>query len=404
MHSNKISKRTVLEELKRTRDGQLRPARGDLSVIQRLDDASISLNDFAGRLHRPLEPSGLSPQSVLGLLARTQQSSALSGYGLNTADGWDRAAVKARRLLVEELAARLHALGPVPQNLWRGVRCDALDPMEREALGQRIAALADVQRQATEHARLATDMLGAPPLQTVSDLGKSLAFLALTPLPAGVDRAALASPIWSVDNLDNIRRLIEAGRKQAASTAAVEGKFNETGQRADYAEIRTALVTKGRSLFRFLDGNYRRQLALLRSYVTQPLPAPQEQRLALVDAIIAAQAARTAFAAAQSDGAAFGDAWKKERSDWNRLDDILAWRARHSSLPAGVWSSLAAAPDMTAIDTARVGLESALPDIDARLGALVGELDLDLKRAFGGKRDCSPCPRLHSRAACGVGR
>src|SRR5690606_17291542 len=72
LHSNKVNKRTVLEELKRTRDGQHRGLRGDQSLVERLGETRDALNEFARRLHAPLEPSGLSPQAILGRLARAE--------------------------------------------------------------------------------------------------------------------------------------------------------------------------------------------------------------------------------------------------------------------------------------------------------------------------------------------
>jgi len=62
-----------------------------------------------------------------------------------------------------------------------------------------------------------------------------------------------------------------------------------------------------------------------------------EQRLALVDRMVAAQTAKAAFHAAQPDGTAFGSSWEMERSDWDQLDDILAWRAQHAILPTEIF-------------------------------------------------------------------
>lgn len=391
LHSNKVNKRAVLEELRRTRDGQLRPVRSDLSVVEKLGEASSSLNVFAGRLHRPLDPSGVAPQAVLGLLARAQQSNAPGGYSLSGAEGWNRAAVEARRLVIDEVAERLRVLGPVARNIWRGVRCEALDPVEREALGGRIAALAEIQRQAEEFARIATDVLDAPVPQTVGDLHRSLAFLSLTPLPANLDRSTLTLPVWTDRTMDGLRRLVEAGRRHATSWALAEANFNEAGRRAEYAAIRTAVVTKGRSLFRFLDGNYRAQIALLRSYTASPLAGTQEARIALIDTMVGAQAARDAFGAAEPEGAAFGSAWQRERSDWDQLEDILAWRGRHAALPPEAWPRLATVSDLAGIESAREGLADALRDFEARFASLAQEMDLDLKRAFG-ETDLRPLP------------
>jgi len=66
-------------------------------VIEKLGETSGALNSFAKRLHKPLQPSGLTPQAILGLLARSQETTAPSGYALTNADQWDREAVATRR-------------------------------------------------------------------------------------------------------------------------------------------------------------------------------------------------------------------------------------------------------------------------------------------------------------------
>jgi hypothetical protein len=115
LHSNKVRKRAVLDELKRTRDAQHRPARGDLTIIERLGERSDSLNDFARRLHEPLKPSGLTPHAILGRLARARQSHAPTGYALTGASEWDREAVRKHRAVLDDVAERARALGPVPE-------------------------------------------------------------------------------------------------------------------------------------------------------------------------------------------------------------------------------------------------------------------------------------------------
>lgn len=381
LHSNKVNKRTVLEELRRTRDAQHRPARGDLSVIEKLGETSATLNAFARRLHEPLKPSGLTPQAILGLLTRSQESSAPAGYVLAGADQWDRAGVAARRDVIIDVAERSRVLGPVPTHVWRGVRRDAIDPVERQALGDRIQVLATTKTEAEQHAAISFEVLGADPPRSMADLRHSLACLSVTPLPPGVDRQALTSTNWN--DLDALQRLVEAGRAYAAAWANAERVFNEAGRAADLSAIRTAVVTKGTGLFRFLDGDYRAQIALLRSYLTAPLPKTPAERIALIDCMTAAQNARAAFVDAEPAGAAFGSAWKGERSDWAQLDGILAWRRAHEALPQTVWTRLSEVEDTTSIEQARAGLSKALPDLETRLDAIVAELDLDLKRAFG---------------------
>lgn len=381
LHSNKVNKRTVLEELKRTRDAQHKPARGDVSVIDKLGEASGFLNAFAKRLHQPLKPSGLTPQGILGLLARSQESTAPSGYTLNGADQWDREDLVARRAVITDVAERSRALGSVPANVWRGVRRDALDPVERQALGERLRALSTAKAEAERHAGISVEVLASESPKFVADLNRSMAYLSVTPLPPGLDRSALTTTSWS--DPDALQRLIEAGRTYVTVWTNAEQIFNAAGQTADFGDIRVGIVTKGAGLFRFLDGGYRAQIALLRSYLTAPLPKTPSERVALIDRMTAAQHAKTAFVAAEPAGAAFGSAWKAERSDWSQLEEIIAWRRAHIALPSSVWARLSEVVDTTPIEDARVGLSQALPDFETLLDAVVAELDLDLKRAFG---------------------
>lgn len=379
LHSNKINKRSVLEELKRTRDAQHRPPRGDLTVIAKLGETRGALNSFAQRLHEPMTPSGLTPQAVLGRLARVQ-----SGEGpiftLAGAETWDRETVGKHRAIVDDVAERARALGVVGENIWRGVRCEALDPVERNALGSRIAATVEVLDRARSLAVTASDLLGAPLSTTMGDFATALDFLSISPLPAGTDRQALSAGAWK--RVDELERLAEAGRVYSVVWSEAETAFNNAGLAADYSAIRTAVVTKGGSLFRFLDGNYRAQLALLKSYLKLPLPKSRDERLALIDQIIIAQEAKSKFEAAAPAGEAFGSAWQAARSDWDQLDAILKWRTDHGALPDAVWGRLGALSDVTPIENTRRDMEAASAELDAAVAAIFADLDLDLHRAF----------------------
>lgn len=380
LHSNKVNKRSVLEELKRTRDAQHRPVRGDLTVVEKLTRTSDALNTFAEKLHQPLRPCGLTPQTILGLLANAIQSSAPTGFVLRGAETWDREAVATCRDLIIDIAERRRILGPVPEHMWRGVQCGPIDPVERVALGELISEIIEIQKRVVANAQIATDILGAPRAAVLGDLQKSLKFLSVVPLPSALDQRALTRPEWS--NLELIKNLLDAGQAYVAADAAASELFNEAGQSASYEAMRAVIVMKGASLFRFLSSAYREQVALLRSYLKGPLPKAQADRIQLIDTIIAAQAAKAAFATSEDAGRAFGGTWKGSRSDWASLKEIYAWRGSHSDLPSATWSKLAEVDAIDAIEAACRELKQELPLLDERIGALFATLELDIGRAF----------------------
>jgi very-short-patch-repair endonuclease len=399
LHSNKVNKRTVLEELKRTRDAQHRGSHADASVVEQLGETRDELNAFARRLHAPLEPSGLSPQAILGRLARAQVGAEVGELSLTGAERWTREDHRRHRTLADDVASRAKDLGEVHRHPWLGVRCPPLDPVERERLGRQVADARERLQTARAAAQVATDRLGVPSASTIAALGEALRALEVVPPPPGADLKSMVEPLWSADP-EALESLVAAGRHHAETWAGAETTLNQTGLTASFDDIRSAVVIKGGSLFRFLDGNYRAQIALLRSYSKAPLPSSQEARLALIDQAIEAQTAKAAFEAASPAGPAFGSAWKAERSDWDALSGILAWRRAHAAVPPVVWERLAVAEDLDAVRTAKAELGEALPKLASALAALVSQLDLDTDRAFGAASPADvPLDALASRIA-----
>src|SRR3546814_19476778 len=90
LHSNKANKRSLLEELKRTRDAKHRGARGDLTVVDKLGATGDDLNRFAARLHLPLAPSAPSTHANLGRLSSVVVRVGPPAYTLAQAARWSK--------------------------------------------------------------------------------------------------------------------------------------------------------------------------------------------------------------------------------------------------------------------------------------------------------------------------
>jgi len=384
LHSNKISKRTVLEELKRTKEAQALPMLGEVPLPRQLDDSTHALNAFAERLHTPLQPSGLSPQDALARLARWR----LMGepgreVPLDGADFWTAADFAARRDLAEDIAERLAGLGPVPDHPWRGVGADAFDPSETDRLARDIAKARGDLAAAVREASVAAHLFGAPQAVRIGDLDTALAYLQLTPLPRDADRAAFADEAWR--NPKGLEALIRAGQQLTQLRNQARQTLNIPGMSADYTAIRGDIVTKSGNPFRFLDGGYKRHIALLRAYLLAPLPKDPQARLKLVDLAIGLQKAEADFAAMAAPGRAFGTLWQDADSDWAALDNVLRWRQSHHALPAAIWPRLAEVPDahLAAGDRARQALYAALDTWRSGMDAIMAKLKLDSAAAFG---------------------
>ncbi len=377
LHSNKISKRTVLEELRRTRDLAAVPLRDDLSVIQRLGEVRGDLNAFAERLHAPLMPSGMTPHAILGRLAQWNDTGEPGrDLALDGAETWTASDMAARRGLAEEVTERLAALEPLAENPWRGVEADPLDPAQTDAVRRDIATARDAISDAENHAAVATRLFGAPEPETLAGLDRALAYLQLTPLPRGGDRTAFTDEAWR--NPKALENLLAAGKLLTDLRGRAGAAFTETGLTADLAAIRNDVVIKGSNLFRFLDGGYKANIAVLRSYLKAALPDDQGERIRLIDLAIHLQQAEDAFARAEGLGRALGRMWLGADSDWDALDNILRWR-RSFNLPDTVWPKLAALPDaaLAEADQARQALSAAATSARQAIEHVFATLKLD---------------------------
>ncbi len=384
LHSNKVNKRAVLEELKRTKEAATPAVRVDAMVPDQLDTVTGDLNGFAARLHAPLEPSGLSPQQILVRLAGWHADGEPGGeFALDGARGWTGRDVAERRAVAEDFAERRTIIGLPTQHPWRGVGCEALDPSERDAIARDIGKLQIALQAALTESQVPTRLLGAPPPVTLHDLKRSLAYLQLTPLPRDADRLAFPHPAWA--NLKALDKLIETGESLTRQRIDVLPLINETGRDADYSAIRTAIATKSGDLFRFLDGDYKRQIALLRSYLRGMLPKDPEARLKLVDRIISLQKTEAALNDMGGQGQAFGRLWQGADSAWESLANVLGWRRSHVDLPSEVWPKLAALDDaaLGEADRARKALYTAMSEVSNLFDGMIAKLGLDLARAFG---------------------
>ncbi|MGJ5176676.1 DUF3320 domain-containing protein [Bradyrhizobium oligotrophicum] len=324
LHSNKANKRALLEELKRCKSAAVPPPRGEATLVRRLTDSRDSLNQHADMMHQPHPPSELTPFRLLGHLVRCGETSAQTPLPLQSAPSWSPLELERRSELVAELAERIASDGAPQLHPWRGVMREALDPAEMAQLRTSLDDLSNVLgRVATGAARLGT-LFELPLSATLADAAGVLAIAEAVAAMPECDKAALRDPIWR--RPQDVADLVDKGLRYAKLKTAFESAFVDSAWDASIADCRKVIAEKGRSWFRLLSARYRAQIALLNSYLKVPMPKSLDQRLLLIDGLIAAQAARRSFAEVETAGsAAFGTAWQKEQSDWDALSKLTAW-------------------------------------------------------------------------------
>lgn len=334
LHSEKQSKRAVLDELRATLALPPPPKPNRQAVIDRLATLRGRLNRHAAAMRGAAAASGMPLHQVIGTLVGLRRKGiAVPDFTLD-AGGWDGATIAAKRDAVREVAARATEADGA-NNPWRGVTAD-LGPADAERLMMRlpgwIRAFAAAGAQAG----------GAAGPAAVAARLRSAAALREAP---DHDKAAMGSAAWRADPAPLVS-LTEAVAKLAIAKrdARLKPGALDVGGLED---ARATLATSG-GFFGFL--NSARSAA---QAVAARVARDGADPLAALDAAIAGQAARDRVRSGNALGqAAFGRLWRGEDTDPSAMSALILWRQKHGPAAATALAAEALAGDAAVLEAA----------------------------------------------------
>ncbi|HEY4251903.1 MAG TPA: DUF4011 domain-containing protein [Roseomonas sp.] len=326
LHSEKQSKRAVLDELRATLALPAPPKPDRDGVVRRLGALRGRINRHAEAMRGAAGESGLPLHAVIGQLAALRARGVKAGAMTLDATAWTADRIEAQRAALQELSLRQ----PGARSPFQGVARD-LTPGETDRL---LASLPELIRGFAGGAAALAPLAAAlgQPAPGGAAVPALRAVAAALASPPDHDKAALANPAWAADPaplraLAAAQAALDAAR---ADPALLPGALEVDG----LAEAR-AILAEGGGLFGFLSGTRRAAQALAARVArdaANPLPA--------LDAALAGQRARAALAAGDAAGrAAFGTLWGMPA-----MAALVAWREAHGADAARALAAGAAPP------------------------------------------------------------
>ncbi|WFU04526.1 DUF3320 domain-containing protein (plasmid) [Rhizobium sp. CB3171] len=381
LHSNKANKKGVLEELRKTKELVTRQPKSDATVIERLKDIQATLNGHADLMHIRQDPSGLTPFALIGHLMRTRDQG-IEGSNLKDPHTWTPADFLKRVDCCDELADRLRTIGAPPYHPWYGVQRDALMPEDIDRLSKDVGALHDELGALMEACETTRAILELKSPSTLDDIGLLMKISEAAVTFPG-DRSKMINANW--DDPATVAELVNEGQKLREMVGKIDATFSESAWDANLAETRSAIAAHGASLFRFLNGGYRSQLSVLRSYMKADLPKGQKARLDAIDLLMAGQKRRKAIAAHSELGkSVFGNDWIGEASDWSKLSRIVSWDMQYRPvLDAESRTRIAKVSDIAVLKDSLLALDVHCREVVRQWGELVQFIDLNELHAIG---------------------
>ena len=338
LHSEKQSKRAVLDELRATLALPPPPRPDRATVVDRLASLRGRLNRHAAAMRETAGASGIALHQVIGtLVALRRRGARVPDFTLDVA-GWDGATIAAKRDAVRDLAARaVEADGA--HNPWRGVTADQ-GPADADRLLARLPGWI----RAFAAAGAALDAAGAPPSGPAAIAARLKSSTALREAPAH-DKAAMASAAWRADPAPLVALTEAVARLAIAKRDArlKPGALDVPG----LAEARAGLASSG-GFFGFLNSG-RRAAQEVAARVVRDGADP----LAALEAAITGQEARARVRNGNALGAAaFGSLWRGEETDPSALSALILWRQKHGPEAAAALAAPAPSADAALLEAA----------------------------------------------------
>lgn len=385
LHSHKANKRAVLDELKRTLELG-RVASGAAEVATATKAARDELNGLSKLLHTPVDKLLETPFQTIAVLVKARESGlpppdfALEIDRLGGGDE-NRRAIE----VLEVLKGRVIASGPSAIHPWRGVRM-RLTPVDRERLRPQLEKVQSTGADSLASIAKGGELLGVD-LENASaagqDLLKWLDHFKL--LPNDIARLIGRDPLRqdAVAALD----LLQAASDVLRAHVDVAEHTSEVGLSQDWTTARAAIASRGRSLLRFLSGEYRRAVALIDSVSITGPTKTYEERVRRLDAIISLQLSSRRLAEQESRGrATFESDWNGYRTATGPLRHAIEWYIGAlglSGAAALLDGAIRVVSDRAAIAAAADQLRTSLSNFEQAWTSTRSTLDLDVATAFG---------------------
>ena len=164
----------------------------------------------------------------------------------------------------------------------------------------------------------------AEPLTNFGSLEKLIITADRVSAAPDVAPEAFAAAIWE-RGLDQAGDLAEAVDTLTKSRAELSGRVVDAAWDTETAAARTAIAMHGKSFLKFLNGDWRRANALVKSILTNPATSADDT-VWILDTLAKAKESRRVVREGDALGrAAFGADWRGDRTDPRPLDDLVNW-------------------------------------------------------------------------------
>jgi superfamily I DNA and/or RNA helicase/very-short-patch-repair endonuclease len=379
LHSTKANKRAVMQQIRTALDASLQRLAGTKSSTDRLPVVRARLSEYARSVHAPFGSLNLSPYRIYGELGKVLDAPKLALQ----VDIFNTTQAQLNDILrdLKDLAVAAEVIGSPSKHAWRDTTKtfyseQGLDQIS--ALGSEIIIRLE---NIIERATAVESALGLPPIRNFIDIETAVEIAKVLSCSPGAPLAVLSNPAWNIAPPE-ARGLLEKGRKINAEKTRLLKRFLPETLVQNHADDIAYIERKSEgflSFLAFLDSRYRaikkRWIALRQSGYDPTLleqatdfkaigELQREQRELEMQYVLGSQL--------------FGPLWQGELSNWQALENYIAWVldfrrlcVQHGLKEQAINIASLPAPDMSNVQPLAQGAKEIQINIE-QLCSLVG--------------------------------
>jgi hypothetical protein len=317
------SKRLVAERLNRTLQAAAGSSATDATARQ-LTAAGDRLNHATKLLHAKISDTAMTPYRALSIqIAAARRGFTPDARLVEEAALWTGKEFAGKARLIERLAGLTESVGPLNNHLYAGVRRrSALQPADLQRQIPKLQALAGKVAALGAYATMVTNYFGLPRDPTLAGVKTLIAiFRALSKLPPGAGN--IAAKIATSPSPRRTADTSAQGAKWLEHQAPYLHTFHPAAWAGLVAELRAPLAHGAPFWLARAGKAYRKAAGSLANLLSAPVPKRPDDRLALLDAVLANQASRRKFAAQAGVLASLlSDVWQEKRTVFRLIHEV----------------------------------------------------------------------------------
>jgi very-short-patch-repair endonuclease len=326
LHSTKANKRAVMNEIRLALDSSLQGVAVPQDSSSRLPFVRRELSEYVNAVHTPYGVLKQTPFRAYGELGTVLNAPKV--ILKNDIFSYTQGQIDDALRHAKDLAVAAKEIGSPAEHPWRDTKktfYSEYDLDQIEAVGKNLIRKLS---EAINQARKVETAFGLPPIRGFGDVETAISISSVIARSPGAPMQVLSNEAWNTPPFE-AKNLIERGRKTVSLRENILRKFTpsvfEQNPINEIAYIEQKLSSFF-SFLAFLDSRYRFIKKRWYSYRLPLYGANLMQQAGDMKAVVEYLDEKQALENSNAEGKAlFGGLWQGESSDWNTLENYVAW-------------------------------------------------------------------------------